>query len=877
MRAFLVGGIILSSFLALNTAASPPTPCVSDFTVPARTSAPFTYCAWYLADPTAPAFLDPLAASPPDLFHLGYQIPFKGALGPTYGHELFTDAILPPEEIPREAARIKDLIKKMREAGVQRIIPYVYTMAFFGNPEKRTGFFRFFDHWDEYRAFGLGPKPPGDPTLWSQVPGPQPLGGGPPDVLHYNPCINHPAWREYLDLVVRQLAGVGYDGMFFDVNTLYCYCPYCEAGFDVYLFEKYGPQGLRDAFGTDDTRELNLSRIYRDFEDTILKGFKEYLVRIWDREHLAEILGIFDASQAKLDEDWRLLRCYMHQSVEEYPPREGFDHYLKTEFAHTRVDGVAPEEREAFIQAVLRHHFQAYLESEELASVLKARFGSADIRRRCCGTQRDLLLWVETERFWCDSMAGLFARLKTVGRETLREKGNTGDFFTVANLGSMNTVDGLDKRRVDGIDLVRWAPMADMQMFEEMPQAGSLESGVIISNIFAFRWAMAAGTRAGTLLYKVTDDTAADLANAEAAAGGGGAFIQGQLAAPESRNRWKRFFAEHRDLWEGGESLARVGLLFWSDQVFYEYPEHLAMVYRLVSILSETQVPFDIVTEQGIGTLARYDVVIAPMLRYLDPPQAEALLAYAHGGGNLVVIEPFAADDKWARPAPGDILSRLRSAEPGMHAAPHGNGRILILPADAVPKRQSDLWNLMEERGGDFARARQYLDNARREDIRNRLDLGAKFVADLGTCLGKGLRWCASSTDPGVFIHAYLLPETRERDARVVVHLVNYRVPIRMEKEPKEGQDAMWAVVTKSGPPSEQQDLEITIPLPDHVRIRGVTSSSPTEPPGQPTCRPDANCARIGIQQLKLYKAIVIELEHDGEKPNHGPGEPSRG
>ena len=81
-------------------------------------------------------------------------------------------------------ARIERIISKLRAAGVQRIIPYVYTMAFFGHPEKRTGFFHFYDHWDEYREFGLGPKPPADPVLWSQLRGPQPLGGGPPDVLH---------------------------------------------------------------------------------------------------------------------------------------------------------------------------------------------------------------------------------------------------------------------------------------------------------------------------------------------------------------------------------------------------------------------------------------------------------------------------------------------------------------------------------------------------------------------------------------------------------------------------------------------------------------------------------------------------------------------
>jgi len=48
-----------------------------DFSVPAATSVPFTYCIWYLSNPDQGSFYQDLAASPPDLFHLGYHLPFK--------------------------------------------------------------------------------------------------------------------------------------------------------------------------------------------------------------------------------------------------------------------------------------------------------------------------------------------------------------------------------------------------------------------------------------------------------------------------------------------------------------------------------------------------------------------------------------------------------------------------------------------------------------------------------------------------------------------------------------------------------------------------------------------------------------------------------
>ena len=55
-----------------------------------------------------------------------------------------------------------------------------------------------------------------------------------------------------------------------------------------------------------------------------------------------------------------------------------------------------------------------FLESPDLRERLEARFGSSDIRRRCCADPVDLLLWVETQRFWRDSMAASVLAL-TIG------------------------------------------------------------------------------------------------------------------------------------------------------------------------------------------------------------------------------------------------------------------------------------------------------------------------------------------------------------------------------------------------------------------------------------------------------------------------------
>jgi len=146
-------------------------------------------------------------------------------------------------------------------------------------------------------------------------------------------------------------------------------------------------------------------------------------------------------------------------------------------------------------------------------------------------------------------------------------------------------------------------------------------------------------------------------------------------------------------------------------------------------------------------------------------------------------------------------------------------------------------------------------------------DLGARFVAELEACLGKKLRWCPSGTDSGVYLQAYRLPAAAEHGGRILVHLVNYRVPIRVEKHSNEGAGAMWNVVTKSGAPEVQRNLKIAVPLPPNTRPGRVTPWSPTEPAERIEWSMKGDCAQIEVSKLKIYKAVVIELERDGERP----------
>ncbi|MDQ1256764.1 MAG: hypothetical protein QG656_1364, partial [Candidatus Hydrogenedentes bacterium] len=492
---------------------------------------------------------------------------------------------------------------------------------------------------------------------------------------------------------------------------------------------------------------------------------------------------------------------------------------------------------------------------KQLAGTLEAKFRSSDIRKRCLDTPEATMRWVETQRFWCESMTRMFARLKADGRQVYAAQGRTDDFYTVANLGPVATVDGFNKRRVDGIDLARWARNADMQMFEEMQQPGMLESGVIFANTFGFRWAMAAGTRGGTLLYQSTDDVAADLSEAEVAAGGGGAFIQPGIGAPESRVRWRKFFRDHADLWDSGASWTKVGLLFWNDQVYYEHPAHLTMVQGLVRVLAETQVPFDIVTEEGLDTVGQYDTLIAPMLRYIDDAQIARLLDYAADGGRLAVVEPFGTDDKYARPRAADPLASIAATG---SCAQHGKGQILRLRPKEVPARSSELHTLLEERANEFLLARDALNAARQAEIARGADLGAAFVSRIEQTFGLPLRWAPARTDPGVYLHAYRVPAKADRPERIVVHAVNYHIPI--ESAPKPSDPPGWAS-TRAGEPVAAENLRIAVPLPPGAQVERVEALSPTDTVQSVTWEMEPGRAILIVPSLRIYQALAINLK----------------
>jgi hypothetical protein len=229
-----------------------------------KSARPITYAIDYQAGHVAnQAFLKTISEAPPQLLHVGEDIPFSSVYGTKEGYAGDQFKLLAPAEIRSKIAEVTAYVDALHRAGVRWVIPYINNKAVFGDHVKRTGLWQVFDHWEQYVAFGFGPKPPGD-LVEAQMQYPfRTIRISKPDQPYYprklyQMCVNHPTWRRYLLAVTANLARCGYDGTFVDEMDLHDYCPYDERQFRDYVAARYdAPQRLR-RYGFADLGQVRL-------------------------------------------------------------------------------------------------------------------------------------------------------------------------------------------------------------------------------------------------------------------------------------------------------------------------------------------------------------------------------------------------------------------------------------------------------------------------------------------------------------------------------------------------------------------------------------------------------------------------------------------
>lgn len=246
---------------------------------PSPTTPPVTYVLDYgQGHLGSESYLQHVAAAPPQVLHLGKDVPLTHNWGPivalggenqAYARD---DDIrrLTPAELTQRIADLKTMIDGLHRGGVTNVMPYICLMTIGGDETKRTGFWEFYDHWSEYAQFGLGPRPETDPFTWLQRKADgTPLkfyGYAGPFYPPYKPnqryaaSINNPDWVRWQETVVRLLAQVGYDGCFIDNGgSERSEDPLSQALFTAELQQRYPPAQARELFGVESLADVHLT------------------------------------------------------------------------------------------------------------------------------------------------------------------------------------------------------------------------------------------------------------------------------------------------------------------------------------------------------------------------------------------------------------------------------------------------------------------------------------------------------------------------------------------------------------------------------------------------------------------------------------------
>jgi hypothetical protein len=780
---------------------------------PLMAQVPFTYVLDYglhLNDPDG--FVAQVAQSPPDLLHVAYDTPFHNRWGPFHQFDsLYGRPVhLSPEEIDERILAVRDLVDRLHEAGVRVVVPYICNQTLGGDLDQRTGIWAFYDQWHAYSRFDFGKRPEADPVDWMA----RERNGR----LHYNyekrhrafvqweefryaPCMNNPHYNQYQRGLVLNIARVGYDGVFVDNNILSCYCDCCQKKFRAYLSDRYPPSSRSLRFGTDDLDQIHLG--YRGNRIEWVKEdpeFRAYLAGTCSHEELESWFGTSHIEDALLED-------------------------AGNGWLWGRAGG-----------------YRRYLESRYSEAVLAQKFGSSDLSLWGIRTPEERCLWSDTKCFWAESVRVNLRMIREAGA-SVRE-----GFQVVPNWGAMQRVDGAEYREEHGKDTGVWASGMDHMMYEEDESPGRVAHGVYLDYILPRRIALAHGVSSGNLCYCGSGAASNELAHAEAAAGGGGCFIQLGWAFPKVREKYRAFFDNHRDLFEGYRPHAEVGLVFFYDLMHMEHLDHVRQVYALTRYLLDRHILFDYLTEKDLAEdqLSECRVLILPEVRFMRDEHIDAVTKFVEKGGTAVVTGTIGRDD-WN--------GASRSVDPFEGLSNRADGRFVYAPklSDLIPQDGVSLDGLLGFLKGNLAKlagegfqggysVMASVDRVLRTD---------RFLSggELGDHVIRGLGYDPCVADPllgaGVRFQAYRWEDRNK--GQMVVHAVNYNLPLT--------------------DPLDKQAIEPTADLPMRVRmpegwtLRSVRSLAPGEASSDLVFEADGAFAETTLPTFDFY--MVLEFAAD--------------
>ncbi|MBI4660364.1 MAG: hypothetical protein HY735_16130 [Verrucomicrobia bacterium] len=447
----------------------------------------------------------------------------------------------------------------------------------------------------------------------------------------------------------------------------------------------------------------------------------------------------------------------------------------------------------------------------------------------------DQLRSAETHLFWQESIANLLEELNRAGRTV------NSNFFTLPNWGATARVVGAASRARTGKSSAVWRRAAADQMFEEDHPPGYFGTNDVVGYLLQFNYGLELGIRPAILSYGTTRRHV-ELGYAEAAAGGGGSYVEPTAAFPDVRRKWREFFKANRNLFEGFTLVAPVALVVSFDEPRYGNDRHLRDVFASARTLCKLHVPFAALPLENLTSksLSRHRLILASELKHLSNAQIGVLKDFLRNGGRLLATGACGEYDELALPrkgAPWAGLDLYEGIQPPPSLRPDQGAAVrLATLQDVVPKREFTAVDTLEIRKPDTFVARLRELTASGADAADYSRFG-QWLESLG-----GGHLSLAKSAPAVCTVAY--QRLGEADARMTVHAVRYSVP------------------TWGGDDAEVKPLPVSleIPLPRGWTLERARVLSPGEPAALLETQINAGKVRCELPPFEFYSLLSLKL-----------------
>ena len=327
------------------------------------------------------------------------------------------------------------------------------------------------------------------------------------------------------------------------------------------------------------------------------------------------------------------------------------------------------------------------------------------------------------------------------------------------------------------------------------------------------------------------------------------------------RHVWFPWLHEHRDLYAGAVSAARVAIVCPSTE-FLINPQFEYEWGLWVQTLLDHQVPFDILMGNGLDvtTLMRHALVIVPYVTGMEYATAEVFDMAKDKGVQVLVLGTAATRRVNGFPHPAGLLAHVLTECPDpdelvMREGANGGDlwrRLRPLSFGAMdlsynlPSYQPPLYHRY---GGKRYSHTQALVQAQ---------MTAEALDILDRVCGRSLSVAAQQADPRLRVSLYQQSESG-RPTRMLLHAVNHSVQVQLHEAPiayqwREGTTPVVEPVT---------GFAAVVELPAETRAQTVRWHTPEGESRELAFEAGARSARFTLPELRTYGVAEIVLAED--------------